>query len=153
MWRILRDVINQPVRHPKVIDWRQLLRVGAIRQVTGQLLTNTLVLVRVDRVRLVTELQPPTDLLSIPQVTYAYGEPQWNDIDRGKPMNSEKKPVAVPLCPPQIPHGLMRARIRASAVRPATNRLSVTSLFIHPGNDGRVRAIRLNGLLLLPLLL
>jgi hypothetical protein len=25
-----------------------------------------------------------------PQVTYDYGEPQWNDIDRGKPKNSEK---------------------------------------------------------------
>jgi hypothetical protein len=28
-----------------------------------------------------------------------------------------EKPVPVPLCPPQIPHGLTRARTRASAVR------------------------------------
>jgi hypothetical protein len=31
---------------------------------------------------------------------YEYGEWWWNDIDRGKP-------VPVPLCPPQIPHGLI----------------------------------------------
>jgi hypothetical protein len=27
------------------------------------------------------------------------------------------EPVAVPLCPPQIPHGLTRARTRVSAVK------------------------------------
>jgi hypothetical protein len=32
----------------------------------------------------------------------------WNEIDRGKPKYSGKKPVPVPLCPPQIPHGLTR---------------------------------------------
>jgi hypothetical protein len=35
---------------------------------------------------------------------------------QGKPKNSEKT-CPVPLCPPQIPHGLTRARTRASAVR------------------------------------
>jgi hypothetical protein len=35
---------------------------------------------------------------------------------QGKPKYSEKT-CAVPLCPPQIPHGLTRARTRASAVR------------------------------------
>jgi hypothetical protein len=29
-------------------------------------------------------------LLFIPQVMYDYGEPQWNDIDRGNLKNSEK---------------------------------------------------------------
>jgi hypothetical protein len=37
----------------------------------------------------ISELQPPTGLLFIPQVIYEYREPQWNDIDRGKPKNSE----------------------------------------------------------------
>jgi hypothetical protein len=36
-------------------------------------------------------------------------EHQWNETDRGKP-------VPVPLCPPQIPHGLTRDRNRASVV-------------------------------------
>jgi hypothetical protein len=31
-------------------------------------------------------------------------EHRWNEIDRGKPKYSGKNPV--PLCPPQIPHGL-----------------------------------------------
>jgi hypothetical protein len=35
---------------------------------------------------------------------------------QGKPKYSEKT-CPVPLCPPQIPHGLTRARTRASAVR------------------------------------
>jgi hypothetical protein len=30
----------------------------------------------------VSELRPPAGLLSIPQMTYEYGEPRWNDIDR-----------------------------------------------------------------------
>jgi hypothetical protein len=37
----------------------------------------------------VFELQPPTGLLFIPQVVYEYEEQRWNDIDRGKPKNSE----------------------------------------------------------------
>jgi hypothetical protein len=36
-------------------------------------------------------------------------EHRWNEIDRGKP-------VLVPLCPPQIPHGLTRDRTRVSVV-------------------------------------
>jgi hypothetical protein len=35
----------------------------------------------------------------------------------GKPKYSGKKPVPMPLRPPQIPHGLTRDRTRASAVR------------------------------------
>jgi hypothetical protein len=55
----------------------------------------------------VSELRPLTGLLFIPEMIYDSGEPWWNDTDRGKPKNSEKKPFPVPLCPPQIPHGLM----------------------------------------------
>jgi hypothetical protein len=39
----------------------------------------------------VSELRPPTGLLFIPQMIYEYGGPWWNDIDRKKPKNSEKK--------------------------------------------------------------
>jgi hypothetical protein len=42
-------------------------------------------------------------------------EHRWNEIDRGKPKYSgeKKKPVPVPLCPPQIPIGLPRNRTEA----------------------------------------
>jgi hypothetical protein len=43
-------------------------------------------------------------------------EHRRNETDRGKPKYSGEKPVPVPLCPPQIPHGLTRDRNRASAV-------------------------------------
>jgi hypothetical protein len=33
-------------------------------------------------------------------------EHRWNEIDGGKTEVLEEKPVPVPLCPPQIPHGL-----------------------------------------------
>jgi hypothetical protein len=39
---------------------------------------------RVDGVRLIYELLPPTGLLFIPQVIYDYGEPRWNCINRRK---------------------------------------------------------------------
>jgi hypothetical protein len=65
----------------------------------------------------VSELLPLTDILFILQMIYEYGERRWNDIDRGKPKIIGEKPVPVPLCPPQIPHGLTRARTQASAVR------------------------------------
>jgi hypothetical protein len=45
-------------------------------------------------------------------------EHRWNEIDRGKPKYSGKKPVPVPLCPPQIPDGLTRDRIRAGDYPP-----------------------------------
>jgi hypothetical protein len=38
----------------------------------------------------VCELRPPTGLLLIPQMIYAYGEARWNDTDRGKPKKSER---------------------------------------------------------------
>jgi hypothetical protein len=40
-------------------------------------------------------------------------EHRWNENQRTR----GKKPVPMPLCPPQIPHGLTRDRTRASAVR------------------------------------
>jgi hypothetical protein len=40
---------------------------------------------------------------------------EWNW--QGKTEVLGEKPVPVPLCPPQIPHGLIRSRTRASAVR------------------------------------
>jgi hypothetical protein len=42
-------------------------------------------------------------------------EHRWNEIGRGKRKYSGRKPVPVPLCSPQIPHGLTRDRTRASA--------------------------------------
>jgi hypothetical protein len=66
----------------------------------------------------VSELRPPTGLLFIPQIIYEYGEPWWNDIDSEKPKKKlGEKPVPVPLCPPQISHGLTREQTRASAVK------------------------------------
>jgi hypothetical protein len=45
-------------------------------------------------------------------------------IDRGN-RSTRRKPFPVPLCSPQIPHDLIRARTRAPrGVKPATNRLS-----------------------------
>jgi hypothetical protein len=64
----------------------------------------------------VSELRPPTGLLSIPQLIYEYGELRWNDIVRGKPKSSEKT-LSQCFCPPQIQHGLTRAQTRASGVR------------------------------------
>jgi hypothetical protein len=37
----------------------------------------------------VSELQPPTGLLFISQLTYEYREPRWNDTDREKPKNAK----------------------------------------------------------------
>jgi hypothetical protein len=64
---------------------------------------------------------------------------RWNDWE-GKPKYSEK-PATVPLCPPQIPHDLTRARIRATAVgsqrltawamaRPSFHLTAATNLFL-----------------------
>ena len=52
-------------------------------------------------------------------------EHQWNEIDRGKRKYSGEKPVPMPLCQPQIPHGLTRDRTPGlRGERPATNGLS-----------------------------
>jgi hypothetical protein len=36
-----------------------------------------------------SELLPPTGILFIAQAMYEYGEPWWNDVDRGKLKNYE----------------------------------------------------------------
>jgi hypothetical protein len=51
---------------------------------------------------------------------YKYEEPQWNNTDRGN-RKIRIKPAPMPLCPPQIPHGL--------TARPATNHLSHSTAF------------------------
>jgi hypothetical protein len=59
-------------------------------------------------------------------VPFLVMEHRWNETDRGKPKNSGKKPVPVPLCPPQIPHGLTPGSnpgLRGG--RSAANRLSI----------------------------
>jgi hypothetical protein len=56
----------------------------------------------------VSELLQPTGLLLIPK-WYEYGEPRWNNTDRTKLRNSEKKTYPVPPCPLQIPQGLTQA--------------------------------------------
>jgi hypothetical protein len=52
----------------------------------------------------VSELRPPAGLLSV-QMRQECREPRWNDTDRGKPKNFEKKPVRVPFCL-QVPYEL-----------------------------------------------
>jgi hypothetical protein len=53
-------------------------------------------------------------------------EQWWDDIGRGNPNDSEKKSVPVPLCPPQIPHGLPSERTRFTAVK--SRRLSASAM-------------------------
>jgi hypothetical protein len=65
----------------------------------------------------VPELRPPADVLFIPHMIHEYGQPRWNDTDRGKTKTSDKKTIPVPLCPPQIPQGLTRALTWTSVVR------------------------------------
>jgi hypothetical protein len=56
-------------------------------------------------------------ILRIPQMIWVWrATVEWY-IDRRKPEKLGEKPVPVPLRPPQIPHGLTRARTWASAVR------------------------------------
>jgi hypothetical protein len=54
-----------------------------------------------------------------------------------------EKPVPVPLCPPQIPHGLARERTRASAV--TDRRLTITQVYL---SHGTAALINLQALLL-----
>jgi hypothetical protein len=48
---------------------------------------------------------------------YEFGERRWNDILTGETRGTREKPAPVSLCPPQIPHGLTRARTRASPMK------------------------------------
>jgi hypothetical protein len=52
----------------------------------------------------------------IHDMIYDYGEQRWNER-RGETERTREKPVSVPLCPPQMPHGLTRARTRTYALR------------------------------------
>jgi hypothetical protein len=54
-------------------------------------------------------------ILRIPQMIWVWivTVEYW----QGKTEELGEKPVPMPLCPPQIPHGLTRSRTRASAVR------------------------------------
>jgi hypothetical protein len=40
---------------------------------------------------------------------YEYGEPRLNGTEEEKIEELGEKPVPVPLCPPEFPHGLTRA--------------------------------------------
>jgi hypothetical protein len=64
----------------------------------------------------VSELRSPTGLLFIPQVIYEHGEAWCNGTVREN-RRTQRKLVPVTLSPPQIPHGLIRARNRSSKVR------------------------------------
>jgi hypothetical protein len=47
---------------------------------------------------------------------YEYGDPRWNDVDRGNPKISYKNLSRCQMCS-LIPHGLNRVRTRVSVVR------------------------------------
>jgi hypothetical protein len=73
--------------------------------------TPYVVAVHVDGWDYVSELRPPTGLLFTSR-WYMSMEPWWHDAgDLGE------KPVPVPLCPPQIAHGLTRAQTWTFMVR------------------------------------
>jgi hypothetical protein len=65
-----------------------------------------------------TQAWTPTyvSILRIPQMIWVW-RPTMEWYWQGKTEELGEKPVPVPLCPPQIPHGLTRERTRASAVR------------------------------------
>jgi hypothetical protein len=75
----------------------------------------------------VSELQPPAGLLFIPLVTYEYGELWWDDIDRGETEQLVQKPVPVPLCSPQIPHGLWNMNVQYALQNSDTSWWQLTS--------------------------
>jgi hypothetical protein len=57
-------------------------------------------------------------------------EHQWNEIDRGK-LTTRRKTCPVPLCPPQISHGLdLGPNPGLRGERPATNCLSHGTAFL-----------------------
>jgi hypothetical protein len=64
----------------------------------------------------VSELLSLTEILFIPHTIWVWRTTMgwyW----QGKTEELGEKPVPVPLCPPQIPHGLTRAWIRTSVVK------------------------------------
>jgi hypothetical protein len=63
----------------------------------------------------VSELRPPTDKFFIPQMMSM--ENHGEMLFTGEIDQLREKPAPVPLCPPQNPNGLPRARLRVSAMR------------------------------------
>jgi hypothetical protein len=64
------------------------------------------------------------DILFIPQIWVCRATVEWQDLYwQGKTEELGEKPFPMPLCPPQIPHALTRARTRAFEARLATNRV------------------------------
>jgi hypothetical protein len=79
-----------------------------------------------------TQAWMPTyvSILRIPQMIWVWrATVEW--YWQGKTEKLGEKPVSVPLCPPQIPHGLTRAQTRASAVR--GQRLTTWAMARPPG--------------------
>jgi hypothetical protein len=64
---------------------------------------------------------------------YMSMEPWWNDM-RGKCEEVGDEPVPVPVCSPQIPQGLTRARTQASAVRGRRVTMTLPCLFFTQSN-------------------
>jgi hypothetical protein len=60
-------------------------------------------------------LWPSSSLSFIPQMIYIWATVEW--YWQGKTKELREKCVPVPLCPPQIPHGLNQAQTQASEVR------------------------------------
>jgi hypothetical protein len=78
--------------------------------------TNDLLFLKVGWVRPKRGYLPCASILRIPQIIWVWrATVEW--YWQGKTEELGEKPVPVPLCPPQIPNGLNRARTRASAVR------------------------------------
>jgi hypothetical protein len=66
---------------------------------------------------IMSEPRPPADLLFIAEVIYMSMESHGGIILTVKTEELGESPVPVPLCPPEVQNGLIRARTRASAVK------------------------------------
>jgi hypothetical protein len=71
----------------------------------------------------ISELLSPTGPLFIQQMIYKHGELSGMTL-KGQIEDLGEKPVPVLLRPPEIPHGITLARIRASMEKPAAMSLS-----------------------------
>jgi hypothetical protein len=83
----------------------------------------------------VSELHPLSGLLLIPQMLYDHGQWRWTDVEDRR---TRRRPIAVPLCPTQNPHGLTGANRGLRGERPATNSLSPGTAFL--GCQGDVKS-------------
>jgi hypothetical protein len=72
----------------------------------------------------ISELQPPTGLLFIPNVIYEYGTPWWNDTNREKLKNSEKTCPSVTLSITNVTKTDMRAKQGLRGSDPFTGNIS-----------------------------